>query len=242
MNADTPRAHGTSSRLTPRPFAAKTGEGRRMKDTPKTSAPAATVLAVAVALLVPGFAVGVMIGRSTLERRAEGRAEPGAEPAVSGELAACQEELEAPSRAQAPASAPEAPREEPKRGAVGASAKVEELREAVRECKKNDLLTKAEVCIAAGRAFDMIVTSSPEEFRSCQELFFPRELIKDNFKKCVEIGDVTEDLKRDRLTEEEARRVLHAVKVREALDEETLVERITAAMDACSKKHPQKTY
>ncbi|UQA55815.1 hypothetical protein [Polyangium aurulentum] len=211
-----------------------------MADNPRTTTSAATVLAVAVVLLVPAFAVGVMIGRSTLERRAAGKAAPDPDPGVSKELAACQQELEAPSTAQAaPSAAVVAPREGAKPEVAGAAAEVEELEEAVRECKKRDVLTKAEVCIAAGREFDMIMTSAPEEFRSCRLLFHARELIKSNLKKCVELGDVPEDSNRDQLTEADARIVLDAVKVREGLDEKALVERIDAVMDACSKKHPR---
>lgn len=206
-----------------------------MKENPKTTTSTTTVLGVTVALLLPVFAVGVMIGRATLERSAEGRAEPDVEPGVSGELTACQEELEAPSQAQAAPSVPAAPREEAKRDATGPAAEVEELAEAVRECKKRDLLTKAEVCIAARRAFDMVM-SSPEGFLSCGSLIDAREIIERNSQKCVELGDLLEGLNRDQLTEDEARRVRDAAKVREALDKEAMVERVEAAFQACYKK------
>jgi len=208
-----------------------------MKENARTTTSAPTVLAVAVALLLPAFAVGVMIGRSTLERRAEGKAEPGAEPGVRGELAACQEELEAPSQARAApsASAAAAPREGAKREAAGAAVEVKELEEAVRECKKRDVLTKAEVCIAAGREFDMVM-GAPEGFLFCRALIDAREVIKRNSQKCVELGDVLEDLNQDQFTKEEARSVMDAIKVREALNKEAFAERVEAVFQACYKK------
>jgi hypothetical protein len=173
-----------------------------MKEAPKR-------LVAAAGLLVFAFGAGVIGGRSTLGRRpapAEEQAQTVPDRAeVMRELAACRRELrESATRAPLP--------EEARRAAPETAARIEALENELKECRRDEILAKADLCGSIDRHANlMTVLMNGDE--SCADKAGIGDFMRKNAEACSAFDNIEEILDLDDLTVSERRRVKRAAHI-----------------------------
>lgn len=166
------------------------------------------------ALLVVVFGAGVWVGRSKPAQRPH-RGGEGAQsvstPEKTNALTECRQELAAREKAHAIAQAAALRAEEIKRAAPEMAAEIEGLEKKLAECKKQDLLVKAEICGSANK-YAIILTALLHGSQSCVDTAGIADFIVKNYDRCPELDGLSCDWTPDDydLTENERTRVINA--------------------------------
>jgi hypothetical protein len=174
-------------------------ESQRMKEAPRR-------LVASAGLLILAFGAGVVFGRPTQGRMrpaAQEEAETGPDRAeVKRELAACRRELrESATRA--------ALSEEARRKAPELAARIESLENKLKECRRDEVLAKADLCGSLDRhAVVMTVLMNGDE--SCADKAGIGDLMAKGSEACSEFENIEETIDLDGLTVFEKRRVKQA--------------------------------
>lgn len=194
-------------------------------------------LATAV-LFLPAVGVGVLFGRSTLDRRPldaeQKQAEAPADRSTRWELVTCQDKLAARSRASTAAAA--GPGDAGRDGA-GGSATVESLDAELRRCKKSELLVSAEVCAAAGRQFEALM-ALPKDGLLCGPKARAADLVEENLESCAAFGDIPADFRWDDFTKEEQSVLAEASRVHRVHTEEEVIRHLKDFVWWCTMTSP----
>lgn len=209
-----------------------------MTEKPRHSVP----LIAAADLLVPVFGAGIFAGRSIPERSpsADGEkpAERPADRATQAELSACQKKLAVHSQGGATPSDAAAPPEDANRDAAERPATVEALEGKLSQCKRRDLMTSAEVCVAAARQFHALL-ALPKDGLMCGPKSRAADLVEENFERCAVFADIPPDYRADELTKEQSSLVAEAIRIHRTLTEDELLRRLKEFVLTCTETPPK---
>lgn len=200
-------------------------------------------LIAAAVLFVPAVGAGVFVGRKIPERR------PAAITTSVGTgtshwqrqdrttLDSCQEKLAALTKPRATVANADASPGEAERDAAQPPATIEGLNAELRRCTKSEIVTSAEVCVAAARQFEALM-ALPKDGLRCGRKSRAADLIEENFERCGAFADMQADVRPDDLTKEQASVIAEATRVRKTLTEEELLRRLKEFVYTCTGVTP----
>ena len=159
-----------------------------------------TLWLVGVLLLGMAFVAGLSVGRASRKKQMPPettRVTNLQNVDIDEALAACEDELEAFSQPSPKASATDAMTDEAKRVAAEKAATVEALENALRQCRKSDLLLDAELCRAADRYGIPLYMVVLHADRQCVDKLGVGDLILKHTEQCADFEAQTDPKQMD---------------------------------------------